>query len=270
MSREIRDNWRRAQPAWRWTRVKPLRMVCLVGALGLGFAAIGRAERPALKAYTTADGLAHDSINKIVLLANPNSVDADVTLTYLPSSGAPITVHRTVPATGRLTVNLEAEDPALANAAVSTQFVSSVPIVVERSQYWPDPAPMWYEAHNSFGVTTLGTKWALAEGRVGSVDGIAGAQTYILLANPGTSEAQVTITFLRDNAAPVTKAFTVQPTSRFNIPVGPGTDVPELANEHFGALITANQPIAVERALYWDANGQVWAAGTNATGTRLP
>jgi hypothetical protein len=168
-------------------------------------------------------------------------------------------------------VNLELEDPALANAAVSTQVMASQPILVERSQYWPDPAPQWYEAHNSFGVTALGRKWALAEGRVGAVDGVQGAQTYILLANPGTIAASVSITFLRDNGtAPVTKQFTVQPTSRFNVPVGPGTDVPELIDEHFGALVTSDQPIAVERALYWDANGQTWAAGTNATATRLP
>jgi hypothetical protein len=67
--------------------------------------------------------------------------------------------------------------------------------LVGRSQYWPDPAPQWYEAHNSFGVTI---------------------------------------------------------------------------NEHFGALVTSDQPITVERALYWDADGQIWAAGTNATAMRLP
>jgi hypothetical protein len=50
----------------------------------------------------------------------------------------------------------------------------------------------------------------------------------------------------------------------------PGTLVPELANESFGVLISSRQPIAVERALYTNANGVVWAAGTNATATRLP
>jgi hypothetical protein len=193
-----------------------------------------------------------------------------VTLNYLPTLGTPVTVQRTVPATGRLTINLETEDPTLANAAIATQVVSTQPIVVERSQYWPDPAPMWYEAHNSFGVTALGTRWGLAEGRVGAVDGVENAQTYILIANPGAVEAVVTITFLRDDAPTVTKTFHVAPARRFNVSVGPGTDVPELTNEHFGALITSSQPIAVERALYWDANGQIWAAGTNATGTPLP
>jgi hypothetical protein len=38
----------------------------------------------------------------------------------------------------------------------------------------------------------------------------------------------------------------------------------------FGTLITSDQPIVVERALYWNVNGETWAAGTNATATRLP
>src|SRR5262249_52462274 len=161
-----------------------------------------------------------------------------------PLSGIPILRTKTIPAHGRLTVNIEPEDPALTNTAVSTHVISSLPILVERSQYWPDPAPQWYEAHNSFGVTAPGTQWALAEGRVGAVDGIVNAQTYILLANPGAVDAHVTIVFLRDDpAGNVTKTFTVKPTSRFNVAIGSGPAVPELADEHFGALVTSDQPI---------------------------
>jgi autotransporter-associated beta strand protein len=218
-----------------------------------------------------AEGATGPFFETFLLLANPGDIDATATLTYLPAGGSPIPVTKSVPAHTRVTVNIETESLQLSNAAVSTQVVSTQPILVERSQYWPDPAPNWYEAHNSFGVTALATRWGLAEGRVGNVAGVANAQTYILLANPGLVPVNVTITFLRDNgAAPLTKTFTVQPTTRFNVPVGPGTDVPELSNETFGALITSDQPIAVERAVYWDANGQTWAAGTNATAVQVP
>jgi autotransporter-associated beta strand protein len=219
-----------------------------------------------------AEGATGPFFETFILLANPGDIDAEATLTYLPLFGAPVTVKKTVPAGRRVTVNIEQEDPSLANAAVSTQVVSTQPILVERAQYWPDPAPNWYEAHNSSGLTSLGTKWGLAEGRVGNVDGFTNAQTYILLANPGTVEASVQITFLRDNGAtPVTKTFVVPPARRFNVRVAAdGGDVPELSDEHFGAIVTSDQPIAVERAVYWDANGQVWAAGTNATATPIP
>ena len=41
-------------------------------------------------------------------------------------------------------------------------------------------------------------------------------------------------------------------------------------NESFGTRIDSTQPIVVERSLYSNANGIIWAAGTNATATRLP
>jgi hypothetical protein len=141
-------------------------------------------------------------------------------------------------------------------------------VIVERSQYWPHGN--WYEAHNSAGETAAGTKWALAEGRVG---GDNHAQTYILLANSGTQAAEVTAMFLRENnpSTPIVKTFIVPPTSRLNIAVtGPGSDVPELADENFGTSLVSTQPIIVERSMYTDANGVVWAAGTNATATRIP
>ena len=78
------------------------------------------------------------------------------------------------------------------------------------------------------------------------------------------------ITFLRESGAPFTKTFTVPATQRFNVRSGPGTDVPELVDERFGALITSDQPIAVERAMYSDAGGQSWAAGTSANATPVP
>jgi hypothetical protein len=200
-----------------------------------------------------------------VLLANPGTDDAEVTLTYLPASGAAIVKNVTLPAGQRMTRDISTEDPALQGTVVGARITSNRPIVVERAQYWPHPA--WYETHNSFGLTESATRWGLAEGRVG---GTSADQTYILLANPGSVSSEVQIRFLRTNGAVVTKSFTVGPTSRLNVAVnGPGSDVPELANESFGAVIEATQPIAVERSLYSNVAGVIWAAGTNATATRL-
>ena len=51
---------------------------------------------------------------------------------------------------------------------------------------------------------------------------------------------------------------------------GAGTDVPELVDERFGAIITSTQPIAVEPAMYSTGSGNpTWVAGTNASATRL-
>ena len=213
-----------------------------------------------------AEGATGEYFATFLLLANPQASDAVATITYFPASGIPVIRQRTIPAFGRTTIDLSGEAPSLANAAVATRVESTVPIIVERSQYWAPP--QWLEAHNSFGVTEAATHWGLAEGRVG---GPHHRQTYILLANPGDAAAEVTITFLRTTGAPLVKRFSVAPTSRFNVAVtGLTGDVPELGDEDFGADIVSTQPIVVERALYGDANGVTWAAGTNATATRLP
>jgi hypothetical protein len=213
-----------------------------------------------------AEGATGSFFNTFVLLVNPNADETTATLTYFTPGGPPITRAHTIGGGRRLTINLADEDPSLASAAISTRVESTRPILVERSQYWPQPA--WYEGHNSFGVTATGAHWGLAEGRVG---GPSGYQTYILLANPGTDAADVTVRFLRTSGPPVVKTFSVAPSRRFNVAVtGPDSDAPELVDEAFGAVIESTQPIAVERAMYNNANGVVWAAGTNATATRLP
>jgi YVTN family beta-propeller protein/autotransporter-associated beta strand protein len=213
-----------------------------------------------------AEGATGSYFNTFILVANPNGTPADVTLTYFPATGVPVTKTVTIPAGQRLTRNIALEDPSLANAAVATRVESTLPVVAERSQYWG--VGRWIEGHNSAGVTGSALRWAMADGRVGGADA---AQTYVLLANTGSTAASVTATFVRNSGAPIVKSFTVPPTSRFNVSVtGPGSQVPELADESFGAVLESTQPIVVERSVYSNANGVVWAAGTNATATPLP
>ncbi len=215
-----------------------------------------------------AEGATGSFFDTFLLFANPNDTDVIATVTYLPASGFPLQTMKTIPAHSRMTINIAGEAPELSSTAVSTQVVASLPILVERSQYWPHPASSWYEAHNSFGVTAAGLKWGLAEGRVG---GTNHAQTYILVANPGAQTADLTATFLRTDGTTIIKHFTVAPTSRFNISVtGPGSSVPELVDESFGTVIESSQPVTIERSFYTDANKVTWAAGTNVTATRLP
>ena len=137
--------------------------------------------------WLLAEGATGSYFTTFVLIANPNDAAADLTLTYLPLTGSPVTTTKKLEARQRMTINIAEEDVSLASAAVSTDIVSTAPVVVERAQYWPNPA--WYEAHNSFGVTASATRWALAEGRVG---GPRAEQTYILLANAGTEPSDVT------------------------------------------------------------------------------
>jgi YVTN family beta-propeller protein len=219
-----------------------------------------------------AEGATGTFFDLFVLLANPSATPANVRITYLLPSGAPVVKTRTIAGNSRQTIYVENEDPALVDTAVSTivESLNGVGIIVERAMWWPATGG-WHEAHNSPGATTTATRWGFADGEVGPPP--FNAQTYFLIANTSTDFATVQVTLLFDDGtAPATKTFTVAPNSRFNVPVG--VEFPAAAGKGFGAVIEslgpAPVPIVVERAMYSDAEGVVWAAGTNALGTPIP
>jgi autotransporter-associated beta strand protein len=215
-----------------------------------------------------AEGATGGFFNTFILMSNPQTTPAHLTLRFLLEGGGEVTMSKTLAPQTRLTVNPAAEgDARLERASLSTVVTSDVPIVSERSMYWGGDASPFGEGHNSSGMVNTATRWGLADGRVGGPESFF---TYILLANPAPESAEVTVTFLREGgAAPIVKTYTVQGASRFNIDV---STVAELQNESFGARIdvTNGVPIAVERSIYWNANGIFWAGGTNALGTPLP
>jgi hypothetical protein len=143
-----------------------------------------------------------------------------------------------------------------------------VGLIAERAMWWPGEPPTWEEAHTSAGATVTGTRWGLAEGEVG---GPSGTDTYILIANPSTSDGQVAVRLVFEDGTTVQRIFSVDRTSRFNVAVA--AEFPEAAGRRFGAIVeslgSSPVPIVVERAMYSTAEGRAWAAGTNALAARL-
>jgi hypothetical protein len=230
---------------------------------GHGAAGVNRPERN----WFLAEGATGSFFETFVLIGNPNNATANVTLTYLLPTGATVTQPVQVAPNGRLTINVETVDPQLADTAVSTTLVSDRPIVVERAMYWPDITLGWQEAHNSFGLTEAGLRWGVADGRIG---GARDFQTYILLSNPNPVAAEVQVRFIKASGVEI-RNYTLQPTSRYNI--NAGAEVPELGAGVFSAEVRVMnyQPIAVEKAMYWnDTDGAIWAGGTGVTATLLP
>ena len=217
-----------------------------------------------------AEGATGSFFNLFILVGNPHGVAAELEFRYLLSDGRVVTKTHTAAANSRLTIGVHTEDPALASAAVSTIVTSTngVPVLVERAMWWPAGAAEWYEGHNSAGAIETGTKWGLADGEVG---GARNAQTFILLANTGLAQASVRVTLVFDDGTTAAKTFVVSASRRFNVQVA--AEFPEARNRRFAAIVEslgpAPQPIVVERAVYSDADGTVFAAGSNAVATRL-
>jgi hypothetical protein len=224
---------------------------------------------PALEWYF-AEGATGPWFDLFLLLVNPTADDAVVEAKYLLPDGRVVTRRHTVGAQRRYTIWVDQEDALLANAAVSTvlRSVNGVPIVAERSMWWPGDGRAWYEAHASAGVNGTSTRWAIAEGEVG---GSRGVETYILIGNTSSSTGTVRVTLLLEDGGVLTRTFQATARSRVNVDVR--AEFPEAIGRRFGALIESGPEalsLVVERAMYWDAAGRRWAAGSNAVATRLP
>jgi hypothetical protein len=222
-----------------------------------------------------AEGATGDVFDLFVLIANPGEDDAAVTATFLFGDGTTLSRDYVVRAKSRFNIWVDTVDPKLADAAVSTvvRSTNEMPIIVERAMWWPGPtAATWAEAHNSAGLTSTGRTWALAEGEQGgyyrptSYDPVT---TYILIANRGAEDtARVTLCY--EDGTSESQDVLLNANSRTNIPVG--AYFPAAEGKRFGAIVEALGPdpqIVVERAMYSDAKGTFWAAGTNAAATKL-
>jgi hypothetical protein len=134
--------------------------------------------------------------------------------------------------------------------------------------WWPADGNGWYEAHNSPGETTTGVRWAMGEGESG---GARNTQTYILIANTSSFAGSARVTLLFEDGTTAEKTFNLAANSRTNVDTG--TEFPAAVGKRYGALVESlgSTPAAlvVERAMYSDAGGVVWAAGTNALATKL-
>jgi hypothetical protein len=211
-----------------------------------------------------AEGQSGGFFSTYVLVSNPNTTPVDLDVRFLTAAGVARADHLTLAATARLTLNLN-DYPELKNSDVSTDISASGPVVAERTMYWPNNPGPWYGSHNSAGLTELAPRWGMAEGEVG---GATGAKTYVLLANPGTTSADVTLTFYRENGLPaLSMARTVPAASRVTIDCA---DAGLGDGERFGVAVFSGQPIAVEHSLYWNTGGIFWSSGSNEQGTKLP
>ncbi len=206
-----------------------------------------------------------------VLITNTSATSsAAVEVQFLLESGAPITKTYTLPPSGRRTVYVNNEFPQISTpfSVVVRQTDGGAGLVVERAMYWND----FEGGHGSAAVAAPSTTWLFAEGTTGA-NAAFDFQTYLLLANPGTTDANVTITFFRDTGGPVTYRLTgpnaLRAESRRTLFLDElmfESGVRELESASFAIRVQSNQPILSERAVYWSSGGIVFVEGHNAAG----
>jgi hypothetical protein len=212
---------------------------------GEGISGVG--ARSPSRGWFLAEGSTEPPFDTWILIQNPNPVPNVAHLTFMLERGGTLEVDQPLLPQSRMSIHV---DDILPSAGFSTAVSAAMPIVVERSMYFGTGG------HGSLGVKTPGQTWFFAEG-----DTRAGADTWILLQNPGAEVANIKITFMRENGSSVPAFYALDPSTRLSVL----TDslVPEST---FGAKIEADQPIIVERSVYV-AGGQ---GGNNSPAISIP
>ncbi len=219
--------------------------------------------------WMLAEGATGPYFDFFVLIANPGTQTADIEARFLLPDGTTVAQRRTVAPRSRDTLWVDLLDPRLADTAVSTTITSlnDVPIVVERAMWWPGDG--WTEAHNAAGATASAANWALAEGEVGGPDA---AQTYVLVANTADEDVRVDILIHFEDGGAAVRTVELAAHSRYTVDVQSvfAEEFSGGRNRRFATLVRGPESPAsliVERAMYSNAGGVVWAAGTSALGT---
>ncbi|MBM3151928.1 MAG: hypothetical protein FJZ96_06975 [Chloroflexi bacterium] len=201
-----------------------------------------------------AEGYTGGGFGTFILIQNPNALDANVQLTYMLQGGGTVVKNVTVPGNSRFTVLAHDVSQVGPDQAFSTRLDSDRPIIVERAMYFNN------EGHNAVGITQPQTDWYLAEGYTG-----AGFGTYILVQNPNTADANVVVTYMIQGGGTVVRNLIVPGNSRATIVAQDAGQVG--VDQAFSTHLNSDQPIVVERAMYWPNGDPGQYGGHDSPGT---
>ena len=121
-------------------------------------------------------------------------------------------------------------------------------------------AGLFAAGHGSAGVTSPSLQWFFAEGATGSF-----FDTFVLLANPNASAAEVTATYLQPSGQTITRDYTLQPNSRTTINVQEQSPQLDATAVSVQLASTNGVTFLAERSMWWP-HGQAWIEAHNAAG----
>jgi hypothetical protein len=206
-----------------------------------------------------AEGATVGGFHTYVLLANRTGTVVVPSVSFHTAAGHVIVHTPALAPWERVSIDVAAVDPRLADTTF--WFETDGPVGVERAMYWGRPGDAsWTEGHLSSGTSGPRPSWLFAEGATG---GAWGAHTYLLLANPGATDAVVTVSYLRGAGGPLDRVYVVPARQRLTVGVH---DDPALAAAEFGMAITSTEPIVAERSLYWTLGEPSFVGGTCEVG----
>lgn len=228
----------------------------------------GGAAAPAASQTSTewhfAEGYSGPGFDTWVLLQNPNADTALAEVTFFVEGSTPKVTSITLAPRSRATL-LASTVPGVAGTSHSISIRSSVPISVERAEYFDHHGVV--DGSTAEPTVAPRPQWYLTEGYAGP-----GFETWILLSNPLTETVGVRATFMVQGGSQVVRNFSLPPRSRttFNLGpiVGPVSTSTVLES-------TDGRPFVAERASYfyyssptgWKSKGGSASMGVDSLST---
>jgi len=169
-------------------------------------------------------------------LQNPNPLPTIAHFLFVTPEGKQTPFDMRLDPNSRMT--LMAGD-VMPNAEFATIVTTDLPVYVERSMFFG------HDGHSAAGARQTSKTWYLAEGST-----VPPFETWVLLLNPNPVPTQVQLRFMREDGSVVEHAELVSPMGRRSVYVNA-----LFTTSGFATQVTADQPIVVERAMYFD-NGQ--------------
>ncbi|MFN8060706.1 MAG: SdrD B-like domain-containing protein [Vicinamibacterales bacterium] len=216
-----------------------------------------------------AEGSTLGGMQLFYLLQNATKTAATVEVTFLREApDAPIVRQYTVNPESRLTVWANLIDGLqAASASVIVRSTNGVPIAIDRTMYRNAFGQTWGAGDAGSGIEAPALEWQFGEGATGDY-----FDTFVLMANPGTSPAAVTATYRRQDGVVVERHYVVAPMSRATVWVDAE---PGLENTSMGITLHVDNgvPVVAERVMWWPGNASTWfeshvSAGATSTGTK--
>ena len=189
-----------------------------------------------------------DNFDTFVLVQNPGTEDAEITLTFQLTQGTAPSYYFVLAPGQRRSVWLD-KLPGLNNAEVSTKVTSLRGnwVVAERAVYFNFFGKQ--DGHDSIGALTPATEWYLAEGcTLGD-----NFDTFVLVQNPGTEVAGVTLSFQLTQGTAPDFYFELAPGQRRSVWLD---KLPGLENAEVSTKVTSTKPVVAERAVYFNFFGK--------------
>ncbi|MHB8780846.1 MAG: DUF5719 family protein [Candidatus Geothermincolia bacterium] len=201
-----------------------------------------------------------NNFDTYVLLYNPNDTQASATLSFLSRGGKAAQKTYSIGARSRHTVSV---DDVLPYDEVSVSIDSDQPLIAERAMYFNYRGSLG-GGHAAGAVSAPSGRWYLAEGYTGP-----GFETWLLLANPGPTAAEVEVTYMTEAGGVLRQTLDVSALSRVSVCLN---QVQGLAPGGVSMLVetSSSAGIVAERAEYFDYKGLTGGScspGVTATAT---